>query len=350
LLRKIGAGSCGAIFARDGAISVYKLQKNLFGGKVADLFNDFLLHSIIRRGIMSVPEVCKEIKVPELYAWIPRTKTDFWEENEHFFKLAADANIQLPCNMLRTERILPLPGPIRASLINNFCPPELRDAACKAITNRDCLIRVYLGRFREQDGRRRRYFSLRNFPMHINQMLEIGANVQEFAVSIAGALAALHWKACVDARDVEFVLGSSPTLTRSIIDISATPLENITPETYVGPSELDVNDWHRREVRLWLLDFNLCSQIPMDEAGVAMAAEAWRLNDPYFPRPFQDSPVCRELWNVFVSRYIDVADLILEKSPHLRELPRKFIKSVMDIEKKRIEQRTEILNRETKSK
>lgn len=336
-LRKIGAGSCGAIFAPDGTVSVFKLQKNLSGGsKVADLWNDFQMHHRIRKGITSVTEVSANIKIPRLYAWITRTSTEFWEEHEHLFKdAAAQAHVQLPTNLIKAERILPLSRPIRARLIDTFCPAELKESAHRDQSNRDCLIRVYLGRSVTRSSAASRFFSLRNFPMSVDQMLKIGINMQKIASSMAGTLATLHWRAYVDARDVEFVLGSSPTTKTANIDISETSLDGATMDKDVKPGPISIYDWDRREINLWLLDFNLCTSLSLDESGVEMAATAWRDNDPYFPKPLQESSTCKELWSVFVQRYVEIADRILQKDKH--HLPRMFIRRIIEIEKERAE-------------
>ncbi|OAA69949.1 hypothetical protein LEL_09765 [Akanthomyces lecanii RCEF 1005] len=77
-------------------------------------------------------------------------------------------------------------------------------------SNESCLIRPYLGRRRpdpdQRGGPKQRFFSLRNLPLHVDQMEELDLPVEEYAVAMADALAFLHWSARVDAGDVEYVL------------------------------------------------------------------------------------------------------------------------------------------------
>ena len=78
--------------------------------------------------------------------------------------------------------------------------------AAKALKgNRDAIARVYLGRSRL--NLTSRYFSLRNFPLHLDQALQIcPRDVNRFAREMGTALAVFHWSCQMDAFDVEFVL------------------------------------------------------------------------------------------------------------------------------------------------
>ena len=49
-------------------------------------------------------------------------------------------------------------------------------------------------------------FTLRNYPLTLRQMLELGCPVEEYVKIMADTLAFLHWGANIDAHDVEFVL------------------------------------------------------------------------------------------------------------------------------------------------
>lgn len=103
-------------------------------------------------------------------------------------------------------------------LIDAFCPVGLVQGIKDSDANRDCLIRVYLGRRRHGAARDRpsrfQAFSLRNFPLHIDQMERLGismCDMEIYARSMAGALAMMHWHSNIDGKDV----GVCPCSTKS---------------------------------------------------------------------------------------------------------------------------------------
>src|SRR5690606_18752349 len=139
----------------------------------------------------------------------------------------------LPTMALITERILPLPRPIRHALIDLFCPENSKASVKENATNRDCLARVYLGK-RRPEGPPPANFSLRNYNLHLDQMLDLNLPVYDYATAIAEALAIIHWAANVDGYDIEFVLGSEAemTYTKALTDalrMSVEQLEAMRP-------------------------------------------------------------------------------------------------------------------------
>ncbi|KAG9513371.1 4HBT like protein, partial [Aureobasidium melanogenum] len=84
---------------------------------------------------------------------------------------------------------------------------------------------------------------------------------------MAQSLALMHWKAGIDANDVEFVFGDS--------------IQNSTDR-----------DGHT--VSIWLLDFNQCRRFSHDQAGLKQLVDAFWWNDPYYPRPSSSNPQDRE--------------------------------------------------------
>ncbi|KAK0130439.1 hypothetical protein ONS96_000958 [Cadophora gregata f. sp. sojae] len=166
------------------------------------------------------------------------------------------------------------------------------------------------------------FFTLRNFKLHLNQMNDLGLDVATFAITMANALAVLHWEVKIDAADVEFVLGSAPTEGH----VRAPPyaeLMKMKPDssTYIIGGGMT---FHQRVVHLWLLDFNMCKEIEMNDGGVAAAVEAFALNDRYYPRPSVDE----NLWNIFCKQYEKTGERIFAKT-QFRDLPKKFTKDVV---------------------
>ncbi|KAH6989286.1 hypothetical protein BKA56DRAFT_513458, partial [Ilyonectria sp. MPI-CAGE-AT-0026] len=277
--RKIGGGACGAIIAQDGKSMVTKLSKS----DSEELWNDFVMHRLIAEKFKDCG--ITQIEIPKCYGFIPKTHQQFWDNNPDLANAAKDV-CNLPTHALCAERILPLPEPTRTLLIEKFCPSRVKSEAFNSASNKDCLVRVYLGSL---NGRSiNRFFNLRNLKLYLNHMIELKMDVAGMASDMAVALATMHWAAKTDARDVEFVLGSS---TEPLSAMTASEIAALPPNSLVGPQSGNLEDFHHRTTVLWLLDFNQVRRITMDEAGVAMAVEAFLLNDPYYPRPLQQNPV-----------------------------------------------------------
>ncbi|EHK23828.1 uncharacterized protein TRIVIDRAFT_45409 [Trichoderma virens Gv29-8] len=295
--RKIGAGACGAVFAQEARPLAIKLAKT--DDQMA-LENEYHKHELIEQQFRKWGFT--EVRIPDCFLFIPRED----EGSLHFSQrpdlvAAAKAVCHLPTSALVTQRIDPLCKRARTLLIDKYCLPRIKEAAHGDASNRDCLVRVYLGSL-EGKGERL-FFSLRNIKMHLNQMVDLQLYVNTMASRMGVAMALMHWAAETDARDVEFVLGSHP--------------ERAAPTL--------------RSTELWVLDFNQVQSITMDEVGVAKAVEAVWVNDPYLPRPLGDSQFEKQAWNAFVSNYIMAADIILrEGKGHLLRLPRMFIRGLIE--------------------
>lgn len=124
----------------------------------------------------------------------------------HLHLCAANGDVQFPACLLVTERIQRLPLAIRDLLVGKYCSGDKAEAKAYP-ANKDCLARTYLGSPKSQSSSG--FFWLRNFELHLDQMLELKLDIKDIARRMAMALAAMHWAAKTDARDVEFILGSS---------------------------------------------------------------------------------------------------------------------------------------------
>ncbi|KAK3328718.1 xylose isomerase-like protein [Apodospora peruviana] len=183
----------------------------------------------------------------------------------------------LPTHALISQRIQPLPQSTQNLLIDKFCEnPCLKDVGLNDPANDDCLVRLYLG---SMNGTTTRFFSLRNFKLHLNQMLDLRLDVDVMASRMGPTLVVMHWGAKIDARDVEFVLGTSTERTYHM-QPKSTDIKLDEPLTTARPLL-----WRRTS--MWVLDFNQVRRITMDDAGVELAVEAVKLNDPYFPKPLR---------------------------------------------------------------
>jgi len=129
-------------------------------------------------------------------------------------------------------------------------------------------------------------------------MEDIGLPVQQYAQAMADALATIYWDAKIDANDVEFVLAPAGT-------------------------HRDSQTWSSQmlgEHKMWILDFDCCNTITLDQAGVEQAAAAFYKNDPFYPRPASDNEADRMLWRVFRSRFLESSRAILGQESRLPQL------------------------------
>lgn len=322
--KPIGAGSCGTVLEWTGTTQVVKHEKRttMISEKLK-LWNDYLMHTKILEAFATASRMnldC-EIRIPHCYAYVNDADTNWWNDNSDRFP----QDLQAPTNLLFTERILPVPAIMRQALIEEFCPEHLKDAAKNDPSNKQCLLRLYLGkRIDDQPSRSRpqRFFSLRNFSLTLDYMQKLTIDTSRFISSIAEALAIMHWVAKVDAADVEFVLGSAPSLAHNTTNPTFEQLQRMSPNS----STRRYHDFTQRTLHVWLLDFNLCKQITMDDDGIQKAAKAFFTNDPYYPRPHAIRVEDQDLWTQFEHRYMVVSCNLIE--PALFHLPSRFIQAV----------------------
>lgn len=214
------------------------------------------------------------------------------------------------CEALVNERIKPLGHDVRRLLAEKYCIGHDPVVIANDKSNESCLVRPYLGRRRrgyQQRHRpnRLRFFSLRNFPLHLDQIEELGLSVHDYAIAMADTLAFLNWMAGVDAADVEFVLAP-------------------TRDAYEGPSlkgkgfKTSVLGEHD----LWILDFDCCRRMGVDGDGVMQAARAFWRNDPFYPRPGSGNDQDEGYWKLFRNRFEEVSEGMLKgRSTEVRALP-----------------------------
>jgi hypothetical protein len=198
-----------------------------------------------------------------------------------------------------SEKIEPVSHQAQRLLVKKYAPEQFRDKleGCFEGGQREhCLVRMYLGRrrhMRQTQHRGPRFFSLRNFPLHADQVEELELPCEDYARTMAEAMAMLHWDVRTDAADVEFVLGACRGAKAEAEGVE-TPLAHHA---------------------LWLLDFDCSRSIRADESGLeVIAREFWR-NDPYFPQPDSAHEKDQKLWEIFAREYQRVGTRIVQTSP-----------------------------------
>lgn len=267
-LVSIGEGQCGIVFPlKDN--QVIKIPKS--PEKCQQLCQDAIVHNKVREAFRKTSSSLRQdINVPIYYEWVSPVSDSFWDNfSQHF---ATDTDTKVPNYGLISERILPLPLSVRAAIVDALCSKSIRkqkEAFVKRPENKDCLVRLYLGR--RNDNSKTENVRLRNFPLHVNEMEHLKLDTTMYAVTMARALAIMHWTAGIDANDVEFVLGSSPA-----------------------------NDSTAQSLSIWLLDFNQCKEFERNSQGLKQLVDGFWWNDPYYPRPND-----KTLWKTFKDAYLE---------------------------------------------
>ncbi|KAF2430267.1 hypothetical protein EJ08DRAFT_670603 [Tothia fuscella] len=270
--RRIGRGFCGSVWAVDRVGNSCAMKRG-DGGPGRSVRKDYDFHLRALASLASIHQLSPSdyeehssssqptphIQIPHCHSLIPSEDKDWWNR-----RLQRFPKTHSPCDILITERIQPLSQPVRQLFIDKFCS--------KATT------------------RPNPRFSLRNYPLHIDQMEEIGGlDTRAYARTMGEALATMHWSANIDANDVEFA--------------------NTFSLTTLG------------EHSIWMLDFDCCNTMTMDEAGVEQAVAAFFRNDPFYPRPGSDYPHDKILWDEFRTQYLETSAILLANYNSLQRLP-----------------------------
>lgn len=136
--------------------------------------------------------------------------------------------------------------------------------------------------------------ALRNFPLHLDQIEELGLPKDQYAMAMADTLTFLHWEAVVDAMDVEFVLARP----RSLAQVQEAPSasSSSSPSPKIGSKKFNLEGVFGQHA-MWLLDFDLRKKmtvpgtvdddgkIATEESFLGAGATGFWGNDPWYPRP-----------------------------------------------------------------
>lgn len=322
--RVIGLGSCGSVLEIPGTEFAFKK-----GSSVDNIWLDFNLTNKVHNAIQDTRTNIQRNfpdraipKTPLCHEFHLADDDSFWSE-EMLRRLPVDHRSRQP--IFRVDRILPVPKPTRDALIEMYFDEDEVEAAKQDGENKDCLIRVYLGERESIQQQNTPYDTLRNFPLRLNMIEDLGIEVTDLAIEMALGLAILHWRARVDGMDTEYVLGSSATFDQE------------TPRGYAKPSAKPHNveslNFKRRQLHLWILDFDKATKIELTEQDVkGKLVPAFLGNDPYYPRPQVDE----ELWEVFCAAYLKASEVIFENlavGEEVRALPRLFLDEVLRVTK-----------------
>ena len=335
-LRTIGWGSCGVVYKWQG--TTYVVKRPLNGNRTLSedcrLANDLSMHQAVENAFYRVISGALRLHVciPRLQSFTSKTDGTYWSMHAQLFAQGD----RTPEDLLISERIPPIHLVGREALIDCYCPDDLKAGARSQRSNDDCLVRLYLGKRRDQTTRvrPRRFFGLRNFPLCLDQVQDVGLDTRNYALAMAGALAVMHWEAKIDAADVEFVLGGPPCLT------------HVRPHCQLESKQRDrdqstTSNLGSKATYIWLLDFNQCQPLPMNAVGIDHAVKRFFDNDPYYPRPPADPASSdMEVWESFESQYLEVSRGIIEDE--YQALPPLFVERIKTVAIARQKKRDEL--------
>jgi Zinc finger protein len=336
------------------------------------LANDWQMHENTFKSFQSILALTQNINIPRPFAYVYQTDRRWMGE----FGLAANmppAQSE-PRDLLISQRIPPVPLAVRETLINTYCPERGKGRSGTGLEDRVCLIHLYLGKrqpirtrhLQDQTQGPSNFFSLSNFKIYFDQMIDLELHVSFIAETMANALAMMHWKAKIDGRDIEFVLGGVPGDDKVFLSASdEESQDNLMSMSQQGQwshtsSDSSVIDFKGERVCMWLLDFNQCHKMTMDESGVKQAVDAYFMSGPYYPRPPKslrkplngalpsaESPAellhlyeDDESWSTFRDRYLATSAELLKESAGYQHLPREFIGRVMEEHMERFTKRS----------
>ncbi|KAI6088868.1 hypothetical protein F4821DRAFT_83948 [Hypoxylon rubiginosum] len=283
--RDIGEGPQGIVYERLGSILATK--KELPTNKGRRLSEEFAIHRKVFAAFTKY-KVYSDIHVPQPYDFTPG------ELISPQLLSQMPENDRQPSDIVTMERILPLPKVVRKAIIQKFHPDGIvRDEhrvtqILDERENKHCLARVYLGM--ETLPIPKESFSLRNFPLTLDRMVDLGLDAKHFAVMIGNAYAIMHWAAIITGDDVEFVLGTS-----------------------ASPN----NDFQHRRVHMYLLDFGRCDTVNtvnineyQEDVFQALKRSMVRhRNQIYLPHPRRNT----ELYQAWKSAYMSTSDKIVRQ-------------------------------------
>ncbi|KAK2004901.1 hypothetical protein LX36DRAFT_238616 [Colletotrichum falcatum] len=303
---EIGRGQCSTVYSLLGSTTIAKLPNT--HAKVNELRADYLMRNRIEHA-MREHDPSHEIsaRLPKLDV-LHHKESRFWAE----YGLLFDSHVKVRDCALISERVLPAPLPVREALVDALLPTIIRCGKENFLAkpeNKNCLIRIYLGRrYTTKTQDRVHNLKLQNFPLHVSEMEQLGLDTAHFASLMANTLAIVHWGAMVDGNDVEFILGSSPAKRRVL------PPKEAEAMTFRELCEATNFEFNHRAMEMWLIDFNQCTPIQDDQAGIDKLVKAFIFNDPYYPRPNQSDDRDKALWDVFRREYLSTSRKLPESS------------------------------------
>ncbi|KAH7320853.1 hypothetical protein B0I35DRAFT_501048 [Stachybotrys elegans] len=241
---------------------------------------------------------------------------------------------QKPGPLLCMERILPLPKVIRQALIQHYFDPDEQAEALLNPDNKSCLCRVYLGSVASEadpDKLKRARQTLKNFPLYLDQLIELDMDPLLIAHDMAMGLAVAHWSARINMLDVEFVIGSRATTESmdsrppEVMEAGAAGSSRQTKSkggkqqpSQAQPVQEKRRTFRNRAIQLWMIDFNKVDKVDIDlvnyEESIQNLVYQTRSTDgPYYPRVLARTAFEWNLWMEFAETYIKTSKVLIKE-------------------------------------
>lgn len=328
-LDKIGQGSCATVWAApcsncNGHGHLALKQEGDSSGR--SLSHEYRIHQKLLRAYTLV---CLPFEIPRCFGFLD-SKDSAWDG---ILPRLHDTNTRR--DAIVSEKINPVPVYTRRLLVHRFRADIDEEKVMNNLNNEHCLIRPYLTRRKYRPPapdslprKRVLAFSLQNFPLHLGRMEQLGLDPREYAIAMADALAFMHWVARVDGNDVEYVLGRP----RSPPSICCQHHQKSSQDAY--PHNTRILGAHT----MWILDFDMCRDLTLDESGVEQACNAFWGNDSWYPLPGRSVEADQKLWDLFEHRFLESSAKSLgTRSGRIGVLPsllmEKIKQTAMDVSK-----------------
>lgn len=324
-LERIGQGHCGTVWAvrcLDCNGHHHMAMKREDGAPGRSITFEYQMHQKIQKA--SPSSRLTSFAIPRSFGYLASQDSATWSGI-----LPRLPENYTGCNAIVSEKIIPVSTSIRRFLVQKLRPDVNVEDVINSQSNEHCLIRPYLGRRRYrhseaepasgQPRQRLRAFSLRNFPLHLDQMEQLGIDAGDYAVGMADALAFLHWVAKVDGNDVEFVLARPRSQSDTASTQGQLDERRSNNSSILGPHAL------------WILDFDLCRDLTLDEKGIEQACKAFWRNDPFYPRPGSSNTENQRLWTMFEERFmVSSAEALRYEPDQIKQLPKLLIERIKE--------------------
>ncbi|UNI20979.1 hypothetical protein JDV02_007015 [Purpureocillium takamizusanense] len=329
---KIGAGSCGVVFRVGDSSKIVKVAKDTGSSALRrDLRVHMATYYQIRRYCVD------DVEVPQPIAYFPlgcREHTIFNTWYPRFAAAMEREGFLSAAQFSVAEHISPPPERFLELLIKNLCPKKFQARARRSLLDRDCLVRVFLGKVAHR-GEGGQTFPLPDIALHLEELVEIGISVEDVARGMGRTMAVMHWAVRHDGGGVKFVLGGK----RVRQDVPGLDHYGSDAEdgTYIGPDVVPfegVGVCYTHKTWLFLLDFDQAKPMSMDEAGVQQAVGAMEANASYFPRPGGRTEHQCRAWKAFAEAYMVESAEVINKErleSDVSRLPRLFIRALVDM-------------------
>ncbi|KAL2878512.1 hypothetical protein SGCOL_006222 [Colletotrichum sp. CLE4] len=147
-------------------------------------------------------------RVMKVFSYAPN-QSAWWDTDKHIFANETHESSDFPSTALIAERDPTRSDLTRNLLIDRVCLEDMREIHRIDPRNKDAVALINPGRRRAPSTPRSWNFSLRNYNLQPDQVIDLHMPVEECARHMARTPAQIHLCANVDSCDIEFVLGGS---------------------------------------------------------------------------------------------------------------------------------------------